>query len=631
MLAIPRRGRRRAKLAKRAFPPRLGRLAKLLIQHTWPSTIPEFLSIPSASACNLVEANHRDVHPEPPVVASAHPAHPVDHSSTTVQNEPRSDQPAVPTAAMPLMSRLSPTLCEFARPLSYAGRQAAAVIGRGGPESGSDSSLGSVSAGQTDSGVHPDSIPCGAAPHGGPVSAGTPTPVVLALAAGVEDGFDDEPGVLAGIARTFLSVAIVFAMTMGLWTASRSPTPQPGSNQPAVAGAAAFPGPAAQSSTSPSGRYRTKPIGEIRTGERVLAANPLVDHAVVTASEIDPATWRNIRLRMRKQHGGTLEIVLLRPLAWLAEQIDEFNQLAAADFHTSVPPHAVREGRDRTGWQLDSDVGQDTGWIHLALPELGAVGPAEVLAIEPCPPLASGPGRTVTGTFAHAAADVLDLEIEGLDTPLGCTANHPFWSADRQDFVPAGSLTIGEHLRTESGTLRQVTRITPRRGPPVAVFNLEVDAEHVYYVSTAGVLVHNAYPGGDSGSIGAKTWQEYEANVRSLYGEASFETRKYKAIIDGEVVKGVADNVATIAGRNVAVEAKFVQDRWAKSLRNPNSLIGTKPFAAAEQARMLEQARKYSAAFDEVIYHSNCPDFIAHYTKVFQHAGITRFRFILTH
>ena len=43
------------------------------------------------------------------------------------------------------------------------------------------------------------------------------------------------------------------------------------------------------------------------------------------------------------------------------------------------------------------------------------------------------------------------------------------------------------------GTLRQITRITPRRGPPVAVFNLEVDAEHVYYVSVDGVLVHNAY------------------------------------------------------------------------------------------------------------------------------------------
>ena len=444
------------------------------------------------------------------MVVPEHPAHPVDHSSTTAQNDLCSDQPAVPTAAMPLMSRLSPTLFGFARPLSYAGRQAAAVIGRGGPESGSDSSLGSVSAAQTASGAHPDSFPCGTASYGGSLAAESQTPVPLPMAAGVEDGFDDEPGVLAGIARTFLSVAIVFAMVMGVWTASQSPTPQPSSNPSAVAGAGAFSGPAAQYSTSPSGRYRTKPIGEIQTGERVLAANPQVDHAVVTASEIDPATWRNIRLRMRKQHGGTLDIVLLRPLAWLAEQVDEFEQLAAADFHTSVPPHAVREGRDRTGWQLDSDVGHDTGWIHLVLPELGAVGPAEVLAIEPCPPLASGPGRTVTGTFAHAAADVLELEIEGLDTPLGCTANHPFWSADRQDFVPAGSLTIGEHLRTESGTLRQVTRITPRRGPPVAVFNLEVDAEHVYYVSTAGVLVHNAYPGDVPNSFGRYSKDVFE-------------------------------------------------------------------------------------------------------------------------
>ncbi|MFN7803178.1 MAG: polymorphic toxin-type HINT domain-containing protein, partial [Planctomycetaceae bacterium] len=373
------------------------------------------------------------------------------------------------------------------------------------------------------------------------------------------------------------------------------------------------------------------PIGEIRTGERVLAANPQMNHAVVTASEIDPGTWRNIRLRMRKPHGGTLDIVLLRPLAWLAEQVDEFDQLVAADSHASVPPHAVRSEQDHAGFQLDSDVGHDIGWIHLALPELGAVGPAEVLAIEPCPPLASGPGRTVTGTFAHSAGDVLDLEIEGLDTPLGCTANHPFWSADRQDFVPAGSLTIGEHLRTESGTLRQVTRITPRRGPPVAVFNLEVDAEHVYYVSTAGVLVHNAYPGGAPGSIGAKTWQEYETEVCRLYAQTSFKSREFTTFVDGRANNGVADNVATIGGRNIAVEAKFVQDRWAKSLRNPNSVIGTKPFAVAEQTRMLEQARKYSVAFDEVIYHSNCPDFIAHYTEVFQHAGITNLRFILTH
>src|SRR5690606_21971760 len=30
------------------------------------------------------------------------------------------------------------------------------------------------------------------------------------------------------------------------------------------------------------------------------------------------------------------------------------------------------------------------------------------------------------------------------------------------------------------------------RGPPVAVYNFEVDGEHVYHVGTTGVLVHNS-------------------------------------------------------------------------------------------------------------------------------------------
>lgn len=129
--------------------------------------------------------------------------------------------------------------------------------------------------------------------------------------------------------------------------------------------------------------------------------------------------------------------------------------------------------------------------------------------------------------------------------------------------------------------------------------------------------------------IGAKTWQEYEAGVRSIYGEASFSAREYVTIVDGKRVRGIADNVAEIGGKNVAIEAKFVDD-WAKSLRNPASAIGGKPFAVAEQAKMLEQARKYSAAFDEVIYHSNSQALIDYYSKVFRDAGITNFKFVYT-
>lgn len=62
--------------------------------------------------------------------------------------------------------------------------------------------------------------------------------------------------------------------------------------------------------------------------------------------------------------------------------------------------------------------------------------------------------------------------------------------------------------------------------------------------------------------------------MRDLYGETSFSARQYTAVVDGKLVNGVADNVAEITGKRVAVEAKFVDD-WAKSLRNPASPIGT--------------------------------------------------------
>jgi hypothetical protein len=97
----------------------------------------------------------------------------------------------------------------------------------------------------------------------------------------------------------------------------------------------------------------------------------------------------------------------------------------------------------------------------------------------------------VTGTFRHSAANVVDLQVGSESESFGVTDNHPFWSVDRGEFVEAGLLRIGEQLQCADGTITQVTRITPRRGPPVEVYNFEVDAEHVYHVGTTGVLVHN--------------------------------------------------------------------------------------------------------------------------------------------
>jgi hypothetical protein len=128
---------------------------------------------------------------------------------------------------------------------------------------------------------------------------------------------------------------------------------------------------------------------------------------------------------------------------------------------------------------------------------MGLNGPARVVGIDPCPIIEpdDGTGRNVvTGTMAHPGANIVYLDITGLEEPLGVTDTHPIWSETRQDFVVAGQLEVGEQFRTVTGQSATLTKIHPHRGPPEMVFNLEVDGQHVYHVAGNGLLVHNACP-----------------------------------------------------------------------------------------------------------------------------------------
>ena len=120
-----------------------------------------------------------------------------------------------------------------------------------------------------------------------------------------------------------------------------------------------------------------------------------------------------------------------------------------------------------------------------------------------------------------------------------------------------------------------------------------------------------------------------KATSKTRKNELLQSQRKYRAMIGGKQVNGIADRVVDINGRNVTIEAKYVKD-WSKSIRNPNSKIGNKQFAIAEQQKMLLQAQKYSNAFDEVIYHTNSQDLAIHYTKIFQDAGLSNVKINIT-
>jgi hypothetical protein len=212
-------------------------------------------------------------------------------------------------------------------------------------------------------------------------------------------------------------------------------------------------------STTQPRRVRFAKIQDVQVGERAIGTNPEVSNSerATFLPDPKPATWRKLTLEMIKSDGKWLDITLLYPLSWLAE--------SQADIGTT---------------------------IFLDLPEMGAQGFAKVLNIEPCPPIKPGKGNVITGTFHHEAANTIDLYVEGLSKPIGCTDNHPFWSVTRNEFIEAGKLLLGEELHLYSDQTTKVIQILPRPGPE-QVHNLEVMNEHVYRVTDQGILVHNSY------------------------------------------------------------------------------------------------------------------------------------------
>lgn len=172
--------------------------------------------------------------------------------------------------------------------------------------------------------------------------------------------------------------------------------------------------------------------------------------------------WRSRRrevvLRMDFPDHSWCDIVLSRTTTWMDE-------------------HKVREGAK----------------VFLDLEHVGVRGWANVLEINLCGPIKVGQGELVTGTFKFSHGHVGELVLESEPKPIGVTALHPFWSVDRQNWVPVSELLIGEQVKTSNGTTHVVSFTMTDRTEPV--YNLEVAYSNCYHVGQSGVLVHNQSTG----------------------------------------------------------------------------------------------------------------------------------------
>lgn len=90
--------------------------------------------------------------------------------------------------------------------------------------------------------------------------------------------------------------------------------------------------------------------------------------------------------------------------------------------------------------------------------------------------------------FVHFRGGILRLYLEGVERSVGVTDTHHIYSADRNEFIPAGKLQIGETLQLKDRTTR-ITAIEQEVSAQT-IYSLEVHGEHVFRVTNNGLSVH---------------------------------------------------------------------------------------------------------------------------------------------
>lgn len=182
------------------------------------------------------------------------------------------------------------------------------------------------------------------------------------------------------------------------------------------------------------------------------------DHEAIT-----PYTWKIIDIALTEANGKTNNVSLLRPNWWIRNiGADRLGNR----FYLKIPEVAEGDAIVKTIRvnQLDTrlwDEQRNGDYVY----------------------------RPITATFQHDSNNVLNLYFTNDEKPLGVTPEHRIYSIDKNDFVPAGSLSIGEKVKTYQGisTLVKKEKLEGEH----KVYNIEVYRDHNYMVSLNSIVVHN--------------------------------------------------------------------------------------------------------------------------------------------
>ncbi|HMQ87946.1 MAG TPA: polymorphic toxin-type HINT domain-containing protein [Flavilitoribacter sp.] len=194
-----------------------------------------------------------------------------------------------------------------------------------------------------------------------------------------------------------------------------------------------------------------------------------VEQRDIDNEPITPQTWKNITFELTEIDGSKLTAQLSRPNWWIKH-------------------HKATEIGNK---------------VFLSIEEMGIYGDATVTKIAPIshdtrliPMQDSGSvygRRPITGRFVRTVEETWNFVFSNGDT-IGSTPNHPFYSEDRQVYIPIGDIKIGENIKVYGEKTAKLVSKARREilGNKETVYNLEVYRDHNFHVGHEGLLVHNS-------------------------------------------------------------------------------------------------------------------------------------------
>lgn len=396
----------------------------------------------------------------------------------------------------------------------------------------------------------------------------------------------------AGMAK--LAVASELTKDSDAWqNQPRLPSGQPGGGQ-WTSGGSAPPPPATPGRSPRSGEARTPNGSPDRRSAGAIDDEPAIPETVATAPVAQSRRQSANGFYVNSTGGGVFFIptaangVKLRPT--------EVHALDASAFQVSWDEDGVISLKDANGTIVK---------VPVATPEQ-------------------------VSSFNATTGRALGVAIYTFPgAPLG-SADSPPTAGEERDLAEARAAWLAGRQASEDSWSGRVTTgavLLATALPFLSLAPAAAEAPGAAQLNTVeGVWPTTDEVGVGSGRATAQA-RPYEANVRAPYPKTTFKARTFTAVVNGERTTGVADAVGE---DDTAADAKYVKN-WAKSIRNPDSSIGKKPWATQEQERMVTQARKYGEGYKNgVVYHTNSRELALHYYRAFRDAGLTKFRFVIT-